>query len=276
MTWTVFGGHGFIGRAVVAALRRRGETVLIPARGEEQFDHDLGHVIYAIGLTADFRQHLNETVEAHVGLLSRLLQRTRFSSFLYLSSTRVYQHSMQEAVDEESPLVLKSGLDAVYNASKIVGESLCLSHPQSSVRVARLSNVYGDDMGECNFLGMVLRDAVRGKAAIQQPANFTKDYIDRELAVYWLLQIAERGKQRLYNVCSGELISHQQIAHGLNSIKHDSVSVADDDENVSSVFIHHQRVRDEFPAVVPSLLEDLPHLYQAAQRTWATKESGDE
>ncbi len=51
---------------------------------------DLGHAFYCIGLTADFRSRPFETIEAHCGLLKEVLSGSRFSSFVYLSSTRVY------------------------------------------------------------------------------------------------------------------------------------------------------------------------------------------
>ena len=103
MRFTVFGATGFIGANLVAHLSRRGHEVRCPKRDLpiEAGDH-LGHVIYAIGLTANFRSRPYETVEAHVGLLSRLLQTSCFDSWLYLSSTRVYAGLLGASkVDEE-------------------------------------------------------------------------------------------------------------------------------------------------------------------------------
>lgn len=270
MTWTVFGSSGFIGSELVQQLRRRGETVFTPHRGQLNFDHELGHVIYAIGLTADFRQHLAETVEAHVGVLNRLLSRVQFTSFLYLSSTRVYQQSGVKKVDENTELLVKPDLDGVYNLSKLLGEALCLAHDNERVRVARLSNVYANNMSEQNFLGMVLKAAVQGGAEINQSADSAKDYIDLEQASYWLLQIAERGKQRLYNVCSGELTSHLQIANGLNALLPNAVRCAKKDVAMNCPVISNHRVRDEFPAVLSSLTEQLPSLFYAAQKRWSS------
>jgi len=64
---TVLGGSGFIGSHVARHLRRLGVACDTPARDDESiFSRPLGHVIYAIGLTADFRARPLETVEAHV------------------------------------------------------------------------------------------------------------------------------------------------------------------------------------------------------------------
>ncbi len=268
MTWTVLGSSGFIGREIVRQLRQRGETVLTPTRAELDLLGDAGNVIYAIGMTADFRQHLFETVDAHVIVLRKLLQTLRFTSFLYLSSTRVYQGCDAEVVDEDSRLSLWPDRDAVYNGSKLLGEALCLAQSNSAVRVARLSNVYAVDQTDHSFLGMVLRDAVQGQARIQQSPQMHKDYIDREQAVYWLLQIAERGKQRLYNVSSGELVSHAQIAAALNACAPECCRIVGTENAMHSPRISNARVRDEFPAALPSLIEQLPLLYTAAQHRY--------
>jgi nucleoside-diphosphate-sugar epimerase len=92
--FTVFGASGFIGGRVVAGLRASGTECLTPARSDDAvFERDLGHVIYCIGYTADFRQNRSETIEAHVSRLNEVLSKGRFESLLYLSSTRIYSRS---------------------------------------------------------------------------------------------------------------------------------------------------------------------------------------
>ena len=61
MSWTVLGASGAIGRRLVGYLRQTGHVVYTPERGDPGvWTRPLGHVIYAIGLTADFRQRLDE------------------------------------------------------------------------------------------------------------------------------------------------------------------------------------------------------------------------
>ena len=79
MTITVLGAGGWIGSSLVASLRRQGRSVRPVNRAElplwlSERDSQ-GPVIYAIGLTADFRQQPHATAEAHVCLLSQVLQR---------------------------------------------------------------------------------------------------------------------------------------------------------------------------------------------------------
>jgi hypothetical protein len=82
----------------------------------------LGHVIYCIGLTADFRSRTFDTVEAHVCTLLDVLRRGEFESIVYLSSTRLYAGS--DSTSEETSIRI-SPFD-VYNTSKLAGESLVL------------------------------------------------------------------------------------------------------------------------------------------------------
>ena len=84
-TFTVLGASGYIGSRLVAHLRAQGHTVWAPARGDaEVFTRPLGHVMYCVGLTADFRTRPFDTVDAHVGLLAEVLRRAQFDSLLYL------------------------------------------------------------------------------------------------------------------------------------------------------------------------------------------------
>ena len=76
MRFTVLGASGYIGRHLVPHLRALGAEVWAPAKGElTGLDQPLGHVIYAVGLTAGFRTRPYDTVQAHVGWLAQLLQR---------------------------------------------------------------------------------------------------------------------------------------------------------------------------------------------------------
>src|SRR6516225_5278477 len=88
--FSLFGGTGLVGRNLALELRRCGHSVRVigrdfPGRGET-----LGHIVYCVGLTADFRERRADTVRAHACVLADVLEAHRFESFLYLSSTRVY------------------------------------------------------------------------------------------------------------------------------------------------------------------------------------------
>lgn len=225
--FTVFGATGFIGRHLVQNLKTGGYEVKCPPRGAagDESGH-LGHVVYCVGLTGDFRTRLVDTVEAHVGLLSRLLSVANFDSWLYLSSTRVYGISAQsEVATEDRTLEVLPGADSVYDLSKLLGEAVCLAHPNPSVRAVRLSNVYGPSQSETTFLGSVLRELIdTGGVTIGEAPDSAKDYVAVEDVVGVLERIALAGRHRLYNLASGEATDHRTLAEMLSAFTGGQVS----------------------------------------------------
>jgi len=207
----VFGARGFVGRALVAHLRRQGYEVREAVRGDTSWrGADLGHAFYTIGLTADFRSRPFETIDAHVSLLADILRSTRFASFVYLSSTRVYGSAA--ATDETTPIPVSPGNpDHLYNLSKLMGESACLGSGLANARVARLSNVFGEDHGSQNFLSSVLRDAAQGDVHLRTSLGSEKDYVWVGDVVRALEAIAVRGEEPITNVAFGRNTTHQEI-----------------------------------------------------------------
>jgi len=218
--FTVLGGSGFVGKYLIQYLKNNGHEVLAPSRAElNSLPHDLGHVVYAVGLTGDFRQKQVETIDAHVNVLASILYKNTFSSFLYLSSVRLYSGvDSPQPVTEEMALVVKPGLDAVYDLSKLLGESLCLMLDNPSVRVARLSNVYGHGQSKHTFLQMLLNEiSEKGTVEIREAPQSAKDYVFVGDVVCALENIALYGQHRIYNVASGVRVMHKQIADYLAS-----------------------------------------------------------
>lgn len=247
MNWTVLGASGVIGRRLVAQLRARGETVHAPGRDDPKlYERPLGHVIYAIGLTADFRQRPYDTVQAHVSLLAEVLRRADFESLLYLSSTRVYGRA-DSGCEEARLTVQAQDPSDLYNLSKLMGESLCLHGGRANVRVARLSNVVGsDDVDSANFVPSLQRDARIGKIVLQTALDSAKDYIHLDDVVELLPRIAVQGRERIYNVASGVQITHAQWVERLAALTGCTVNVAPEAPTVLFAPIDTQRIRAEF------------------------------
>lgn len=209
--FTVLGGRGAIGSRLVAALQARGDEVWAPQRDDANvLAKPLGHVIYAIGVTGDFRSRALDTVQAHVCALVPVLRHASFESLLYLSSTRVY--GAQPRGTEESVLqVDPQDPSDLYNLSKLMGESMCLCSGRSDVRVARLSNVVGAEDGDsANFLPSLLREARAGCITLRTDPASAKDYIHVDDVVDLLPRIATQGRHTVYNVASGEQLTHGQ------------------------------------------------------------------
>lgn len=216
---TVLGASGWIGSALVKDLQRRRRPVraIVRSQLEDWLSDDMppGPVVFSIGLTADFREQPHATVDAHVSLLSRVLQKPGLNQFLFLSSTRVYARS--ESTYEDDPIpCLSSDPSDLYNLSKLMGESLVLQYQRSGFRVVRLSNVVGPLQPVSTFIGSILRDArSKGVVTIRQPPNSVKDYVALEDVVRLLPLLAESAQKRLYNLGSGRQTSHNQIASWL-------------------------------------------------------------
>ncbi len=247
MNWTVFGSQGVIGSRLVAHLNLIGHHVNTPSRDfDELLNSNLGHVIYAIGLTADFRHRPYDTVEAHVNLVAKILQRADFDSFLYLSSTRVYYRCDVAREDCLLPVFSEDPSD-LYNISKLMGESICLQDDRKCIRVARLSNVVGgEDAESANFVPSLVRAARGGHIVLQTAMNSVKDYVHIDDVAELLPLIAAGGSERLYNVASGVQTTHAQWTEALAVQTGCTVDVLPSAPSVQFIPIDIGRIRSEF------------------------------
>jgi nucleoside-diphosphate-sugar epimerase len=267
MTYTVLGASGFIGSHLVRRLQSQGLDCEAPARGASLLGRPLGHVIYCIGLSADWRKRPYETVRAHVSILLDILEKAEFESLLYLSTTRVYA----ETNDAHEGAVLGvnfSNPDQLYNTSKIMGESVCLGCPRSHVRVVRMSHVYGDDFASDNFIFSVLRDAVDRKLVkLRTSLESERDYVDVEDVVTLLPLIAASGRQRIYNIASGMNITNRQVVEVLQRQTGCRVEVPEGAPAIRFPPIPMECVREEFDFTPTSnVLDSLPGLVEEYQR----------
>jgi nucleoside-diphosphate-sugar epimerase len=258
---TVLGASGFIGSHISEVLRQRDLEYSIPAREEDLSGRDLGSVIYAIGLTADFRSKPLETVSAHVCRLLDVIKNCRFDSLIYLSSTRLYGPGSASA-DEEDPITVRP-LDPgdLYNISKAMGESLALTATEKSI-VVRLSNVYGPDSISANFLSDIIRAALKEKKITFATALASeKDYVDVAGVANVLVNMATRQcSHRIYNVARGSNRSNQTLADRISALTGCKIEVAPHAPNISYPQIKVSRVKQEFDFEPSDVLNDMEKL----------------
>jgi nucleoside-diphosphate-sugar epimerase len=212
--YTILGANGFIGSSLVKYLTAN-KTPCRAVGRHDPLPERLGHVIYCIGLCADFRTRPFDTVDAHVSTLARYLTGTKFESFTYISSTRLYYRLDPDTVALETSRLIVDPHDPndIYNLSKLAGESLCLATGNPNVRIVRLSNVYGGNDKSGNFLTIILRNALTHKPAIFFDSMASeKDYIDVDDVVRALVLIPQRASSRVINVASGRNVVHQELA----------------------------------------------------------------
>lgn len=259
MKFTIFGASGLIGSFLAAHLRMLGHSVSAISRSNmAEAKGDLGHCIYAIGLTADFRTRPFDTIEAHVTLPTTLLREASFESFLYLSSTRVYANSTE--ADEGTMLsALPSNPSDLYNFSKLTGESICLSCGRKNVRIARISNVVAPSEARSHtFVGELCREAHRGHIQLRSALSSSKDYIWIADVVDLLIRIATNGKSTVYNVASGLELSHETWVSRISASTSCSVAVDVDAPIIDFPRISTRLVEKEFGYVPSAVLDFLP------------------
>lgn len=244
---TIMGANGFLGSHLKKRLNELGHDVFCPDRGKEiSRQTNLGHVIYSIGLTADFRSRPFDTVWAHVCKLTEVLKQCEMESLLYLSSTRLYGRSEHSTVEESNLLLNPLDPSDLYNISKAMGESICLSSSRKT-RIARLSNVYGKGSSPDNFLAQIIRESMKSKKLLLHTAlESEKDYIHVDEAIDLLIGIMLGGREKIYNVASGFNTSHAEISKRLTNITGCKVEVAGDAPIVRFPEISTERIDREF------------------------------
>lgn len=262
MKFTLFGSSGFIGSYLCRYLLAAGHEVFTPKRKETIAKGEyLGHVIYAIGMTGNFRQYPFETVDAHVSDLVSNMKDACYDSWLYLSSTRVYGASSRQAKEQEK-ITLLPGSDGIYDISKLLGESICLSQSNPHVRVTRLSNVYGVGQSPDTFLGSLVNDFSNGRAiVINENEKSSKDYVSIHDVVPILEKIATVGRHRIYNVASGISTTHEDIAKCIRSLTSTTVEFAESAPKRILSSIDNTRIKREFGFNPRKVLDDLGTLF---------------
>ena len=263
MKYTILGSSGFIGSHVLARASHHGHDVWCPRRDERLDTQDAGHIIFCVGMTANFRGQPHQTIDAHVTYLQRVLQQTTFESLAYLSSTRVYQHLSTAVADEESSLVIfPREAEDLYAISKILGENLLMQH-DGRVRIARLSNVLGYDVTSENFLFSVIRDCVcHGRLHLKQSLASVKDYVDVGSVADLLLRLGPCGSSVIYNVASGANVSHGQILQRMEELTGVQITIAENAKQHSFPRINIERIQREFNFKSTNFLEQLPALVE--------------
>jgi len=257
---TILGASGFIGSSLINRLQEIGATIYAPGRNESLTRKSLGNVIYAIGLTADFRIKPYDTIDAHVCKLVQVLRECEFESITYLSSTRIYGRNKGYVSEEDDLIVAPLNTGDLYNVSKLAGESILFSS-RLNVHVVRLSNVYGYDYKSVNFLQSIVRDAIQKKHIVLNSAlSSAKDYISIHNVVDMLIEISTKGQFPLYNLASGYNVSHEELINSICKVTGATFEVTDEAPVQQFPLINIKRVQQEFDFKPRNVLNDIPEI----------------
>ena len=268
--FTVLGASGFIGFHLANYLKKHEKNVYTPSRSElddrSYLEKELAHVFYCIGVTADFRKRPVDTVAAHVSKLLEVIKFGKFKSLIYLSSTRIYQRS-RITIEDQAISVDPANFDHLYDISKLMGESLCLSISDKNIRIVRLSNVVGAGDKSDNFLNAIIRDAiVKNRVTLKTSLNSSKDYVFIGDVIHILPEIAQHGKHRIYNVAYGDNITNKALMDTISQITGCTYNV----KNVPRMRVFPQisikRLRDEFQYNPVNILDKIDNIVHDFKR----------
>ena len=211
--FTVLGGRGYVGSHLIRYLQANGASCDVPERDDRSFlARRHNHIVYCIGLTADYQSRPFDTVEAHTSLFSEVLRQGQFESLIYLSSTRLYD-SGGGHTQESADLVLNpTDPRHIYDLSKALGEALCASAGRKRAHAARLSCVYSDDLSGPGFLDTLIRRALsETRIVIDTRLDSARDYVHIDDVCRALVAIAKHGHRPIYNVASGVNVSNGEL-----------------------------------------------------------------
>jgi nucleoside-diphosphate-sugar epimerase len=210
--YTVLGSKGFVGSNLVNYLTQKGYKVYSPNKRDSNYSNiEHGHIIYCIGLTSDFRTRPLETMNAHVCILREILEKTKFRSITYLSSTRIYVKA--KSTKEDTTLNFNpENLDDLYGISKIAGESICNHSKRKNVKILRLSNVVGIRKDNDLFIDQLLEEIIKYKTlTLKSPLESAKDYIYINDVVDMIIAVSQSEINGCFNLASGKNTKNQEI-----------------------------------------------------------------
>ncbi|MDB4902483.1 MAG: hypothetical protein JWQ63_1764 [Mucilaginibacter sp.] len=260
---TVLGASGFVGSHLVKELIRRDIEYFAPKRDEALTQKFLGDIIYCIGLTGDAKYKPHETIIAHVSKLQEIIKHSQFSSITYCSSTRIFINNVST---EEDGLVNinVNDLFELFNLTKLTAESL-LKNTVENYKIARLSNVFGNDFGSDNFITSIVKDALFDKKiTFRTTSKSSKDYIYIKDAVNMLINIAMCEPSRgIYNIAYGHNISNKEISDKIGEITGAAIEFASNASDIIFPTININKIKQEFNfSPTSSLIDFLPQFIE--------------
>jgi nucleoside-diphosphate-sugar epimerase len=259
MKFTILGANGFLGSSIKNHLLENHFECYAPdIRKEDISKKSLGHVIYSVG-TVDFT-NINKIVESHVCTLKNILDNYNFESFLYISTGRFYRNA-KSTMETEKIEIDVNDKSNLYDISKLLGESYCLSSKKENIRIVRPSLVIGTNTPKSLFLPSIIFDALsKGKITLHSALESQRDYLRIQDFVKIIPEISLGGKEKIYNIADGKNIKTKDFINEIVKLTNCSVEVVKNSPNNSSPEINIDRIKNEFNFKSKSVLSELESL----------------
>ena len=244
--YTIF-GQGFVGINIVKFLKQKKYKFFIPKKGKYKFNKNLHNIIYCIG-NDNWIKDPKGSFEANLGIIPKIIFNNKFSSFTLLSSTRVYLNKLKKTNEDSIIHMNPNNKNFYYNSLKISAESLCLLLPNKKIKVIRMSNLFGDNFTkQIYLLPSLIRDSInKKKITIIINKKSSKDFLYVNEAIDVMLKIINRGKNRLYNVASGNNITLSKISLKIKEITGCKINYKNQKKLVKEPIININRIKNEF------------------------------
>lgn len=233
--FTILGASGFIGSELkhylynkyAKKINQNLVEIYTPTRQEIQEllftnnnnnKQNLGIVFYCIGMTADYIKFPFDTINAHVVLLSNLLQKYDFQHLFYCSSMRLYDslNSLNNLNNNENTIFHENSkfiFDTqnsrhLYDLSKALGENLCLTIFPQKTTIIRLACVYSEKTNSPGFLSELLTEInkknninnINNNINLNSSPNFGRNYIHLNDVIFGLVFLAENIQKYNQNI----------------------------------------------------------------------------
>ena len=188
-----------------------------------------------------------KTIDANLKILCTILEKNKFKSFLFISSTRLYFENKK--TDEDTNIIVNPNNSTyLFNLLKLTSENLCLSKKNKNIKVVRLSNLYGENFDkQIYLLPTLLRDSKKKrKIKISINKKSKKNYLNVKDAIPLILKIINKSKHRLYNIASDKLYTLDFIAKNIKKktkckIKYENQKIKHNEPRINI-----ERVKREF------------------------------
>jgi nucleoside-diphosphate-sugar epimerase len=219
----VTGAGGFVGKALVEALRRRGEHVITHTRANGDITQTpltatgVRHVYHLAARTYvpdswnDPEPFYRVNVLGAAGVMEYCRKNTASVTML---SSYVYGHPKQLPIGEDHPLQAFNP----YSHSKILAEEIGQFYQSAfgvAVTVVRAFNLYGPGQPSHFLIPTLITQALslEGETIVVEDADPRRDYIFISDLVDLLERFSGGGRSGIYNAGSGVSTSVQEVAN---------------------------------------------------------------
>lgn len=271
--FTIFGGTGFIGSNLSQYLESIGYQVSKPdIRKEGIPEKNLGNAVYCIGVP-NFLENPLGAIEAHSCLVKKILEKTKFDSFLYISSGRIYYNFCKTTKEDNEITIKPHEKNDLYNISKALGESACISSKKENVKIIRPSNVTGNSFNSNLFIPSIIKESIqKNKVKIFSTLDSEKDYILIDDLTHIIPKILFEGKEIIYNVAKGENTTVKEIMDKIIDETKCELEIDKNAKKFSPMQIDIDRITKEFNFKPKSIVDELPNIIKVFKK-WNNSKS---